>query len=507
MSEMTKKKKTSLTAFSVLMIILAVVCIVSVFLNGTPISNDIIKSLDPNGKYAAIVKQVLVDNQQLTVVGAKFHNFFMAIPKGFQDASDLIIFIIALGGFIGTVMKTGALEAGVYHLVKKMKGKEEYLIVILMILFSIGGTTYGMAEETIGFYALITSAMVAAGFDSMVAVGTILLGAGAGVLGSTINPFATGAAMSALTAAGGTSDPTLIMILGAVLWISTVAMAIVFVVGYARKVKADKGSTILSLQEQEEMKASFSKDSGVTLEYTKKHKLVLTIFAIAFIVMIASLISYPDIVFGKNEDAFLAALGWTDFLTAQPLGWWYFTELAAWFIFASILIAIVGGFSEKEYIDTFMAGAADLLSVGLIIAVARGITVVMSATHMDFLLLEKSAALLKGVPGFIFAPLSYVIYLFLSFLVPSTSGLAALSIPVMGNLASTLGFNANVMIMIFSAGCGLINFITPTSGVVMGGIAAAKVEYSTYLKWVAKLVVVVAIANIIILSAAMMMFH
>ncbi len=138
-----KAKKKSLTAFSILFIILAVLCIISVLLNGQPISNDLIAGLNPD-KYGDLV-QTVADGGTVTVVGAKLSDFFMAYPKGFVDAADLIVFIVSIGGFIGVVMKTGALEAGVYHLVKKMHGKEEVLIVILMVLFSIGGSTYGMA--------------------------------------------------------------------------------------------------------------------------------------------------------------------------------------------------------------------------------------------------------------------------------------------------------------------------------------------------------------------------
>lgn len=150
-----KAKKRSLTAFTILFIILAVLCVISVLLNGQPISDSLISGLNPE-KYGDLVNMV-ANGETVTVVGAKFSDFFMAFPRGFVDAADLIVFIMAIGGFIGVVMKTGALEAGVYHLVKKMHGKEEVLIVILMILFSIGGSTYGMAEETIGFYALILS--------------------------------------------------------------------------------------------------------------------------------------------------------------------------------------------------------------------------------------------------------------------------------------------------------------------------------------------------------------
>lgn len=497
-----QKKKESLTAFSILFIILAVLSIISVLLNGQPISNSLIEGLNPD-KYGDLL-QTVKDGGTVTVQGASFSNFFMAYPNGFVNAADLIVFIVSIGGFIGVVMKTGALEAGVYHLVKKMHGREEVLIVILMVLFSIGGSTYGMAEETIGFYALITTALVAAGFDTIVAVGTVLLGAGCGVLGSTINPFATGAATAALQSVNVPYSSTTIMVLGFVLWVSSLLLAILFVLSYAKKVKKDKGSTILSLQEQQDMKEAFERPDGNTLEFTGKHKAVLIVFAITFVIMIASLISYQDIVFGGSEEAYMNVFGWSSFLTGLPLGQWYFAELAAWFTFASIIVAIMGKMSENVFVNTYLDGAKDLLSVALIIAVARGITVVMKATHMDFWILDRSSALLRGVPGFVFAPMSYIIYLVLSFLVPSTSGLAGFSIPVTGGLANTLGFSASVMVSIFSAGCGLINLFTPTSGVVMGGLGAAKVELKTYMKWGLKLFIAIGIANIIVLSIAMM---
>lgn len=499
-----KKKKRSLSAFSILMIVLAVVCLFSLFLNGSPISSSIIESLDPE-KYGEMIDTVN-SGGTVAVQSAHLSDFVMAIPNGFMNAADLIIFIFGIGGFIGTMMSTGALEAGIYNLVGKMKGKENKLIGILMFLFSLGGTTYGMAEETIGFYPLITAAMVAAGFDTAVAAGTVLLGAGAGVLGSTINPFATGAAMGALSSVGIEPNATTIMIVGVILWLTTLAVVAKFVISYAKKVQENRANTVLSSDELAEMDEVYGKEKDQGLVFTKQHKHVLIVFAIAFVVMILSLISYVDINFAGDEDAYMNAFGWSKFLTGQPLGYWYFAELGAWFILASIVIAIVARMSEKEFIDTFMAGAADLLSVALIIAVARGITVVMNQTHLDFFILDKASGLLRGVPAFVFVPLAYLVYMLLSFLVPSTSGLAALSIPVMGSLANALGFNPSIMIMIFCGACGLINFVTPTSGVVMGGLAAARVEYSTYLKWVKKPFFIVMILNIVILSICMMIF-
>lgn len=498
-----KKKRHSLSAFTILVIILAVLCIISVLLNGAEISDSIIKTLDPE-KYGDLLEMV-DGGEHVSVVAAKLQDFVMAIPNGFTDASDLLMFIVALGGFLNVVMKTGALEAGINALVHKMHGKEEWLIVVLMFLFSLGGTTYGMAEETIGFYAFITSAMVIAGFDSIVALATVLVGSASGCLGSTINPFATGVAIGGLNAIGIEPNSGQIYLIGAILWLSVVAIAIAFTLRYAKKVKRDKGSTILSLQEQEIMREHFGEeDPNAKIEFTGRHKAILCVFALMFVVMIVSLISYQDLVFDGDEKAYLAALGWSDFLTGEPLGWWYFLHLAAWFIIGSIVIALIGGYSEHSYIETFIDGSKDLLSVGIIIAVSRGITVVMGKTHMDFWILDQCTRILQGVPGAVFIPLSLVVYILLSFLVPSTSGLAGLSIPVMGGLAAQLGFNPNIMVNVFTAGSGVVNMATPTSGVVMGGVAAARVEYATYLKWVFKLLILIAVACAIILTIAEM---
>ncbi|WP_138159784.1 YfcC family protein [Peptoniphilus catoniae] len=478
-----KKKKKSLSAFSILFIILIVIFVISLFLNGMTFDPVL-----PKGAEEPVSE----------VAKASFSDLIMSPYYGFVDAVDISIFVLVLGGFLGIVADTGALEAGIHRLVKNSKGKELMLITILMLLFSLGGTVYGMAEETVAFYGVITTAMIAAGFDSVVAVATICLGAGAGVLGSTVNPFAIGVAVDALKGIDITANQAIILPLGLILWLSTVAICIFFVRQYAKKVQADKGSTILSLQEVEDMEGFRIGEEGLK-EFTSKHKAILYIFAFTFIVMIGSLIPWVDL--GVNVFA-----GRTSFLTGADYGDWYFGEIAMWFLLMGIIIAIVAGMSEKEIVDSFVKGSSDILSVVLIIVVSRAVSVLMQSTHIDALILDRASKALQGTSAVIFVIGSYILYLFLSFLIPSTSGLAFVSIPVMGGLAHAIGLSPEVMIMIFSAGCGLINLITPTSGVVMGGLQMAKVNYSTWVKFVTKIMVVIAIANVVILSVAMLMF-
>lgn len=480
----TKKKKKSLSAFSILFIILFVIFIISKLLNGM--------GFDP-------IEDRITGEMVSQVTGASLSTLVMSPYNGFVDAIDISIFVLVLGGFLGIIQSTGALEAGIHSLVKKRKGKELSLIVILMILFSIGGTTYGMAEETVAFYGIVTMAMVAAGFDSLVAVGTICLGAGAGVLGSTVNPFSISAAVDALKGVGIDANQKIILPIGVVLWIVTLIICILTVTKYAKKVQEDKGSTLLSLQEQEDMKNEFSLSDSEKLEFTGKHKAILIVFAITFIVMIGSLIPWKDL--GVNVFD-----GWSSKLTGEDYGDWYFGEIAMWFFIMGIVTAIVAGMSEKEIVNEFIAGAADILSVVLIIVVSRAVSVLMSSTHIDALILDRAAKALYGLSPIIFVIGSYLLYLFLSFLIPSTSGLASVSIPVMGGLAYALDMSPEVMIMIFSAGCGLINLITPTSGVVMGGLEMAKVEYSTWVKFVTKPMLIIAVVNVLILCASMLMF-
>ncbi len=340
----------------------------------------------------------------------------------------LVCLFLVLGGFLNIVTQSGALESGIQMVVKKLKGNELIIIPILMVLFSIGGSTYGMAEETIPFYSLLTATLVAAGFDTIVAVGTVLLGSGSGVIGSTVNPFSTGVAMDALRGIGIQPNTGVILLIGFMLWAVSTAYSIFIVMRYAKKVKEDKGSTILSLQEQEDMKENFGQEDKKDLTFTKRHKIILSIFAFCFLVMIVSLIPWGD--FGVTIFD-----GWTSFLTGESFGDWYFGDLAMWFFIIGLICAIVGRFSEKETVDSFVEGSKDMLSVVLIIVVARGASVLMSTTYLDLFILDKAAGLLQDFSPILFVIGAYVLYLGLSFIIPSTSGLVYVSIPVMGGFS------------------------------------------------------------------------
>ena len=475
-----KKRKGFITAFSIILIL--------IFLLGG------ITYLLPEAKF---IGESIVDGSG--VVRATIPDIIMAPILGFENAIDVSIFVLVLGGFLATVARTQALETGIQVLVKKLKGNELKLIPILMFIFSIGGTTYGMLEETVGFYALLAAAMVMAGMDTIVSSAIVLLGAGSGVLGSTINPFAVGAAVSSLPEGIEVNQGIIIMI-GIILWLTTLTISIFFVRNYAKKVIAKKGSTILSLRERKEMEmeygaAAVKKEENVKL--TNKQVITLILFALTFLVMIVAFIPWPD--FGVT--IFDNFTGW---LTGAPLGSWWFYEAAVWFLIMSVVIGLVNRTGEKQFVDTFIDGADDMVGVILIIAIARGASVLMQTTHLDNYIIFNAAEALKNVPEIIFTPLNYLLHVVLSVLVPSSSGLATLSSPIMGPLTQQIGYSPEVTVMTMVAANGLVNLISPTCGAIMGGLQLAKVEYTTWVKFAGKIVLTIAIVNIIILTTLML---
>ena len=427
-------------------------------------------------------------------VGAKLSQVLMSPILGFEDAIDVGIFIMMLGGLLAVVNKTGALETGIKVLVRKLKGRELLLIPILMFIFSICGSTYGMLEETVGFYVLLAATMMAAGMDPLVGSAVILLGAGSGCLGSTINPFATGVALSALPD-GVTANHGLVLLIATFLWLTTLGISIFFVMSYAKKVKKDKGSTILSLREQKQAEKKFGnfyKKDEKEVNLTGKQKVTLVLFALTFLVMIIGFIPWGEF----NITFFDSFTGW---LTGSSLGNWWFYEAALWFLIMSIVIAIINKFGEKGFVDTFVDGADDMIGVILVIAIARGASVLMGQTYLDNYIIYNAADLLAKVPEMLFVPLNYILHIVLSILVPSSSGLATLSTPIIAPLAAQLGYSVEVTIMTLVAANGLVNLITPTCGAIMGGLALAKIEYSTWFRWAFKVVLTIAIANIFVL--------
>jgi uncharacterized ion transporter superfamily protein YfcC len=399
-------------------------------------------------------------------------------------AIDVALFILVIGGFLGVTMQTGAIQAGIARVVERLRGRERLMIPILMILFALGGTTYGMAEESLAFYALIITVMVAAGYDRLTAAALIMLGAGIGVLGSTINPFATGIAsgFAGTTIIDGIVGRLVLLVVG-------LAIGIWWVMRYAARVHADPSA---SLVKHEEPTPGVESPPGpaepeIPATLTGRHKAILVTFFLAFVAMMVGVIPWVD-------------LG----ITAIATRFWWFPEMTASFLLFAIVIGVLAGMSESRFTTAFVDGARDLLGVALIIGVARGISVIMSNGQITDTVLYWAEQAVAGLGGIAFINLMYGLFIPLSFLIPSSSGLATVAMPIMAPLAQLADVAPELVVTAFQAGNGLVNLVNPTFAVVMGGLAIAKVGYGTWLRFVWPVLVMLAVLTVVVLSVSVL---
>jgi uncharacterized ion transporter superfamily protein YfcC len=399
-------------------------------------------------------------------------------------AINVALFVLVIGGFLGLTMRTGAIDAGIAALVRSLGSRGNLLIPILMCVFMLGGTSYGMAEESLAFYMLIIAAMIALKYDAVTGVAVILLGCGIGVMASTINPFATGIAsqFAGVSLADGLVGRLLMLVLGG-------GIGIWYVMRYAARVKADP-STSLVFHMREDNERHFLKRQGTEEmpEMTGRRKVVLILFGLAFLIMIVSVIPWSD-------------LGITRIATR----YWWFPELTALFLFFAIVIGIVGRMGEQELTSGFIDGARDLLGVALVVGLARGVSVVMNNGLIIDTVLHWAEQLVSGMGGVAFINTVAALYLPLSFLIPSSSGLATVSMPIMAPLADFAGVPRALVVTAYQSANGLINLVTPTFAVVAGGLALGRVPLNTWWKFAMPLVLMLAGVIIVVLSIGVLL--
>jgi len=417
-------------------------------------------------------------------------------PTGFVSANEvgflygsagIFFFVLAIGAFITVTLKTGAIQTGIGRLALRFRSSGAVLIAILMCVFALGGTSYGMWEETLGFFVLLVPLALALGYDRMLAAAIIFLGAGSGVLASTVNPFATGVASDAagITIGDGIG-------LRIVMWFVFVSLAIAYVILYGRRIRKNPAKSVVGISPTDaEESASLITDVP---KLTGRQKLVLCLFIGAFLVMIYGFIPWNDLWqegFGKNFPI------WTfsDF---------YFPEAAALFLVMAVVIGLIARLGEEGTVSTIVAAAGDFLGAALIIVLARGITVVMKNAYMTDTILHWMEKAVTGSSAGAFGILAFLVNIPIAFLVPSSSGQAALVMPILAPLADFAGVSRALAVTAFQSASGFVNLVTPTSAVIMGGLALSKVGYDRYLKfvWPFLAIVFVLVCAFIGISAA-----
>ena len=407
----------------------------------------------------------------------------------------VIVFIMAIGAFISVSFATRALEVAVASLANRLRDKGWLLISAVMVLFSLLGSTMGFSVETLGFYALFLPLMAALGYDRLVTSSMIILGALVGVMAATVNPFSIGVAAGEAGVSIGDG-----IVLRVLLWIVLTAMAIGWVLRYAAKVRSDPGASLVG----------FDAETGIDPEVAEKaaqeqltgiQKWVLVITIAAFALMIFSVIPWSSVFGGHGgpaEDLLLHEVA-----DARPfwfeLNWW-FPQLAMLFILASILIGFVAKMGEKETVRLIAAGAADMLGPAMVVLLAGGVSAIMNNTQTLDTILHSMERLVAGSSAAFFTFLTILVNIPVAVLIPSSSGHGALAMPLLAPMADFAGVSRATTITAWIMGHGLALMMAPTSVVLVGGLAIAKVGYEKYLRFVWPLLLGMLLASATIIG-------
>lgn len=390
-----------------------------------------------------------------------------APTRGIQEAIEVVAFILIVGGSFQVITKTGAITSGMGRVVRRFKNKDILIIPIAMVLFALGGTSFGMAEETLPFFAIFMPIMMAMGFDSMTAFMVVFVGARTGYIASTINPFNVLIAQGILGIQG---NPQLWLRMIALVVLT--AVAITWVVLYARRVKKNPESSI-TFEDDIAKKVEFAADeSALDAEFTGRQKGVLAVFIAGMCLIIWGLVTQG----------------------------WYMNEISAVFLAMGLLAGVIAGFSQDVIAREFVAGIADFAFSAIVVGLARGILVIASDGMIIDTILNALATGLGGIPAVLFTTLLYAVENLLAILVPSSSGLAALTAPIFGPLTELMGLNPEAAVWALSMGSATMSLICPTSAILVAGLGVCKIKLGQWWKTVWKFFLVVSLINIVFVA-------
>lgn len=428
---------------------------------------------------------------------------------GFVDSWNLgrlfgsigvVMFIMALGSFIAVSFSTRSLEVAVSSLAEKLGSRGWLLIVAIMVLFSLLGSTMGFSVETFGFYPLLIPLMLALGYDRLVTASMIILGALVGSMASTVNPFSIGVASGEAGISIGEG-----IVLRVILWLVLTALAVAFVLRYAARVRRDPSTSLVGFEEpvsDDEEVAQEAIAPGTRLSSTQRWVLIITIAT--FALMIFSVIPWSSI-FGATTGP--AEYEYAHETTVEPfwfeLGWW-FPELTMLFVGAALVVGLVARMGEGKIVSLIGRGAADMIGPALVILLARGVSVIMNNTQTLDTVLNAMETAVAGASASVFAVLVAIVNIPLAFLIPSSSGHATLAMPLLAPLGDFAGVGRDLVITAFQMGHGWMLLWAPTNAVVVGGLAIAKVGYDKFMKLIWPLLVInlVVVAVILAIAAA-----
>ena len=377
--------------------------------------------------------------------------FFMAPIKGFVAAAEIIAFVFLVGGAFSIITGTGAIDAGLYrilHFSRQHPGYKKWIIPVVITLFSLGGSTFGMSEETLVFVLVTIPLALALGYDSITGVAICFVGAGAGFAGAFINPFTIGVAQGIAQLPPGSG-----MGYRLIVWACVTAIAIWYIMRYANRIEKNPSGSPMFEMDKERDDTHY--DDPLRTKFDLSKKLILW----------ALLLSLVLLVYGVSK--------WD----------WYIKEISALFVALGFSAALLARLKPNDASKLFVNGARDMMTAALVVGFSRSLLVVAEEGRIIDTMLMAVANWTEGVPHFLTVEVMFLLQSCLNFFVPSGSGQAALTMPILTPLSDILGISRQTTVLAFQFGDGLSNMVIPTSGVTMGILAIAKIPYQIWLKW------------------------
>lgn len=439
-----KKKKLAVPHVYILLIGLILIC-------------GLLSYIIPAGQYdmTMVGTREVVDAATYHTVDATpvtLMQLLSSVPRGMTESAQIIFFIFMIGGAFGVLQETRAIEAGIGRLLSILKGKTWVIIPIIIILFSLGGAVFGMSEETIPFIPIFVSLCIAMGYDSITGAAIVLCGSSAGFAGAFMNPFT-------MQVAQGIAELPLMSQMGfrVVIYIVMVSVTSVFVLRYASKIKRDPQKSCM-------YKFDRSREDMIDLDrlqaFGAKEKAILLVFVGSIALLIYGVIQWG----------------------------WYMDEISAVFLGMSMIVAVIAKMTPNEYAAVLGKGMAEIAGGALVVGFARGVLVILTDGNILHTILHAASVLLGSLPSMVSAVGMYIFQCLLNFMVPSGSGQAAVSIPIMAPLGDLVGVTRQTACIAFQLGDGISNIFTPTSGYFMAALALAKIPWAKWAKWILPLI-------------------
>ncbi|MGD8357288.1 MAG: AbgT family transporter [Lysobacterales bacterium] len=377
-----------------------------------------------------------------------------AFPKAMIEVAGIIFYIFIIGGAFGVLNETGAIRAGIHRMVRQLGNREWLIVPGLTLVFSIGGGTIGIAEETLVFLPTLYLLARSLGYDSLVAGGVALAGASAGFSSAFLNPFTVGVAQGivGLPLFSGIEFRFIV-------WLVFTGVTVAYLSRYAAKVRAEPSKSLMYAIDREREPIE---QSGTEDELTKRHLAVL-----------------------------LLCLGAMGALVVGAI-WlhWGILELTALFFVLAVVAGPVGGLSGNATAQSFIAGAADMTYAGLVVGLARGSLVILQDANVMDTITKTMADGISTWPASVSALGIYFMQSLLNLIIPSGSGQAAVSLPILAPVGELIGITRQTSVLAYQLGDGLTNIFTPTQGYLMAALAILKIPWTVWARWLLPLLAI-----------------